>query len=133
MVEQNIGAYISTQIGTPPATWDAAAQILGTAYDRTAYQSATIHFQVAAFVTTPTSYLATPVLQHSSSSTTSFTAFATASAGFTTGAVAADFNVNLLGAKQWIRLYVPTPTLSGTFQAKVSGVVILGGATSTPV
>ena len=133
MVQENVGAFISPVIGVTPATYGATAQILGLPYDRSNYQSCSALLQVGSFVTTPSSYLATLVVQHSTTSGGTYTSYATASAGITTGAIQTEIDVDLSGAKQFIRLYLPTPTLSGTFQAPVAGSIILGGARSIPV
>ena len=132
MVQQNIAAYITPAFGVTPAVYGAAAQILGLPVDRSNYNSCVAYLQVGAFTTTPTSYLATPVIQHASTSTGTFTSFATITAGITTGAINSTFSVDLSGAKQFIRFYLPTPTLSGTFNASVSGGLILGGARTIP-
>lgn len=133
MVQQNIGGYITPAFAVTPATYAATAQILGLPYDRTQYQSCMAYLQVGSFVTTPTSYIATAVIQHASTSTGTYTSYATATAGITTGAIDTYIDVDLSGAKQFIRLYLPTPTLVGTFQAPVAGTIILGGARTIPV
>jgi len=130
----DIGAYIKVLAGFSPQA-AAGGAINGAAIDRMGFQSAVLHGRTGAATGTPTAQTYDLKLQDSADGSTGWTDIAGAAITQITAVDSeAEVNVNLAGAKKYIRA-VGTVTLTGgtTPTLQVASAVVLGGASELPV
>lgn len=133
MVTQNIGAYIQAVTGNA-GTANAGAVQTGTTVDRTGKGSCVVYTKAGTVVGTPTSWLATVTLQHSTGATTpALSVFATLGTISSTSTTLQS-NVNLSGAKQYVAVVIATPVFTGgtTPSVVLDSTLVLGGASVLP-
>jgi len=130
----DIGSYIKALAGFSPQA-AAAGTINGAAIDRAGFQSAVLHGRTGAVTGTPTAQTYDLKLQESADGSTGWTDIAGAAiAQIAAANTEAEVNVNLAGAKRYIRV-VGTVTFTGgtTPTLQVASTLVLGGASKLPV
>lgn len=135
MIQTDAGKYIKPVAGFSPQASDGVAAIEGPAIDRTGFLSAVLHGRTGAVAGAPTAQTYDLKLQESADGSTGWTDIPGAAiTQITTADAEADVNVNLAGAKKYIRA-VGTVTFTGgtTPTLQVAATVILGGADVKPV
>lgn len=134
----NVGALVKTAIGVAPI-FSAAATINGPAIDRLGYGSCVLAVQTGLDTGTPTTRSVIAKVQHSDDGSTNWTDLAVPVGGsFATSAITAvssvaEVDVNLAGAKRYIRSVVTVAFTGGSSPTVgVASVVTLGGADKVP-
>lgn len=131
----DIGAQVKVIAGIPPTNDDGTAAINGAAIDRLGFQSAVL--QVANGVATgaPTSYTIDAKLQESADGSTGWTDISGAAITQITADNSDEYvDVNLAGAKRYIRVVATTAFVGGTSPTvPVAATVVLDGAAEKPV
>ena len=129
----DIGAFIACRTGTVPAARAAGARN-GTAIDRGSFSSCVLSVQAGAASGAPTAIEFGAKLQHSDDGATDWTDYEGAEVELTEASTIAEADVDLSGAKQFIRVVESlaftggtTPTLGTASQ------VVLGGPDHLPV
>lgn len=135
----NVGALVKTFAGVAPV-FSAAATINGPAIDRMGYGSCVLQVQTGLDTGTPTTRSVIAKIQHSDDGSTNWTDLAVPVGGsFATTAITAvstnaEVDVNLAGAKRYIRSVVTIAFTGGTTPTVgVSSTVVLGGLDKLPV
>jgi hypothetical protein len=134
---RNIGSYLKPVHTLSPAASSAGARN-GSAVDRLGYESAQIVVQTGATTGTPTSFTVDAKIQDSADGSTGWADYtapgATAVAALTTLITAdstAKFNVDLSGAKRYVRVVQTIAFVAGTSPTLLNNAaVVLGGAVS---
>jgi len=134
--QRDIGSFLLSKAGVAPQSFSGATPANGTGFDRTGYESLVVAVQAGATTGSPTAFSLTAKVQHSADNST----FADYSVAGTVPQVAvtaantlAELDVDLSGAKQYVRV-VLTPSFTGGTSPTVLGgaVAVLGGAVSLP-
>lgn len=134
MIQTDIGAYIKPVVGFFPQA-SGAATINGASIDRNGFYSAVLHGATGAVTGTPTGQTFDLKLQDSADGSTGWADISGAAiTQITAVSTAGEINVNLTGAKRYIRA-VGTVALTGgtTPTLQVAATVVLGGAVVKPV
>lgn len=131
----DIGAQVKVVAGIPPTNDDGTAAINGAAIDRLGFQSAVLQVANGAAAGAPTSYTVDAKLQESADGSTGWTDISGAAITQITADNSDEYvDVNLAGAKRYIRVVATTAFVGGTSPTvPVAATVVLDGAAEKPV
>lgn len=128
----NIGALIKAVFGVAPAAQSAGA-VNGAAIDRQGYGSCVLIAQTGAETGSPSARSSTCKLQDSADGSTAWADITGASVAVAAVNTAGEVDVNLAGAKRYIRVVNTTAFTGGTTPTLASSAtVVLGGADKLP-
>jgi len=128
----NIGALIKAFLGVAPGARSAGA-VNGPAIDRMGYGSATITVVTGAETGTPSARSSTCKLQDSADGSTGWADIAGASVAVAAVDSVGEVDVNLAGAKRYVRVVNTTAFTGGTSPTLLSSAtLVLGGADKLP-
>lgn len=128
-----IGAFVDLKAGVVPAA-RSAGSVNGTGFDRTNYQSCVLGVQTGAVTGAPDAQSATAKIQHSSDDGSS-DAYAdytmpngvAASLAVTGASSIGELDVDLAGAKKYIRVVLTTAFTAGTAPTLADGAFLACG------
>lgn len=128
----NIGALIKAFLGVAPAARSAGA-VNGPAINRQGYGSCTLIVTTGAETGSPSARSSTCKLQDSADGSTGWNDLAGASVAVAAVDAVGEVDVNLAGAKQFIRVVNTTAFTGGTTPTLLSSAAVaLGGADKLP-
>jgi hypothetical protein len=130
---RNVGGFIKA-LAAFKAAASAAATITGPAIDRTGYGSCVLHHQCGDATGGPTTQTVSCKLQDSADGSTGWADVAGAApAALTANNAAAEVDVDLSGARRYVRVVETVAFTGGTSPAiPVAGTIVLGGASALP-
>ncbi len=128
----NIGALIKAVPGVAPAAQSAGA-VNGAAIDRLGYLSCVLAVITGAVTGTPSAQSSTCQIEHSDDGLSNWGALTGAQVAVTGANSIGQVDVDLSGAKRYIRVVNTTAFTGGTTPTLASGAtVVLGGADKLP-
>lgn len=128
----NIGALIKAVFGVAPAAQSAGA-VSGAAIDRLGYLSCVLAVITGAVTGSPSAQSATCQIEHSDDGLSNWGALSGAQVAVTAANSIGQVDVDLSGAKRYIRVTNTTAFTGGSGPTLASGAaVILGGAEKLP-